>query len=63
MDAYIIGKLIKEFRVRKGYSQEELCYGLCAVSTLSRIESGIQAFPKAIFIVPVFSSNSSFFKP
>ncbi len=42
MDAYIIGKLIKEFRIRKGYSQEELCYGICAVSTLSRIESGNQ---------------------
>ncbi len=63
MDAYIIGKLIKEFCVRKGHSQEELCYGLCAVSTLSRIESGNQAFPKSTFIVPVFSSNSSFFKP
>ncbi len=42
MDAYTIGKLIKEFRIRNGYSQEELCYGLCAVSTLSRIERGDQ---------------------
>ncbi len=42
MDAYIIGKLIGEFRIRKGYSQEELCYGICSVSSMSRIESGKQ---------------------
>lgn len=39
----VFGKLIKEFRVRNSISQEELAYGLCAVSSLSRIESGEQA--------------------
>ena len=42
MEAYIVGGIIKEFRLRFNISQEELCDGLCAVSTLSRIESGKQ---------------------
>ena len=42
MEIYIIGKLIGEFRKRKKISQEELSFGICAVSTLSRIESGKQ---------------------
>lgn len=42
MDLYIIGKMIKEFRERQRISQEDLCDGLCAVSTLSRIETGKQ---------------------
>ncbi len=42
MDLYIIGKMIKEFRERRRISQEDLCDGLCAVSTLSRIETGKQ---------------------
>ena len=42
MDVYIIGKLIKEFRTRRKISQEELSFGLCAVSTLSKIENGKQ---------------------
>ncbi len=44
MDVYIIGQMIKEFRTRKLISQEDLCDGLCAVSTLSRIENA-QANP------------------
>ena len=42
MEIYIIGKLIGEFRKRKKISQEELSFGICAVSTLSKIESGKQ---------------------
>lgn len=42
MEIYRIGAKIKEERVRQKLSQEDLCYGICAVSTLSRIETGIQ---------------------
>lgn len=40
MDYYQIGLILKEFRIRHNISQEELCFGLCATSTLSRIENG-----------------------
>ena len=39
MEVYIIGQVIREFRTRFCISQEDLCDGLCAVSTLSRIEN------------------------
>lgn len=42
MNAYFIGEILKEYRTRFEISQEELSFGLCAVSTLSRIESGTQ---------------------
>ena len=42
MEIYRIGARIKEERVRQKLSQEDLCYGISAVSTLSRIETGIQ---------------------
>lgn len=42
METYLIGNILKENRIRLGISQEELCFDLCAVSTLSRIESGAQ---------------------
>lgn len=42
METYQIGTIIREERERRGISQEELCYGICAVVTLSRIENGIQ---------------------
>lgn len=42
MEIYRIGARIKEERIRQKLSQEDLCYGICAVSTLSRIETGIQ---------------------
>lgn len=35
-----IGELLKEYRVRYNVSQEDLSFELCAVSTLSQIESG-----------------------
>lgn len=34
------GRLIRAERMQKGWSQEELCGGVCAVSYLSKIESG-----------------------
>ena len=37
---YNIGTIIKEFRNRKNINQEDLCSNLCAISTLSKIESG-----------------------
>lgn len=37
---YPIGKMLHEYRTRKGVSQEQLCGTLIAVSTLSRIERG-----------------------
>lgn len=42
MELCLIGKSIKEFRTRLHISQEELCDDICAVSSLSRIESGQQ---------------------
>ncbi len=42
MEQYLIGKTIKEFRLRNRLSQEKLAGTLCAVSTLSRIENGDQ---------------------
>lgn len=36
----VTNELIKELRESKGISQEELCEGICARETLSRIESG-----------------------
>lgn len=42
MEVYLIGSYLKENRKRLKISQEELCYDLCEVSTLSRIERGLQ---------------------
>lgn len=42
MEIYGIGQKIREERVRQKFSQEELSYGICAVSTLSRLENGVQ---------------------
>lgn len=42
MNAYFIGEILKEYRTRFEISQEDLSFGLCAVSTLSRIENGTQ---------------------
>ncbi len=43
-----VGALIREARERQGYSQEEVCHGICTASTLSRIENGQQAPGKKI---------------
>lgn len=42
MEIYRVGERIKEERIRRNLSQEELCHGVCAVVTLSRIENGMQ---------------------
>ncbi len=39
---YFIGSLIKSEREKHRLSQEDLCFGICAVSTLSRIENNEQ---------------------
>ena len=44
MENYLIGNVLKEYRTRLKISQEDLCLDLCAVSTLSRIESGEDFF-------------------
>ena len=38
----IIGTMLKEFRKRNKITQEDLAFGLCAVSNLSRRENGGQ---------------------
>lgn len=42
MPKYYVGDFIRETRERRGYTQEELCYGICSVPSLSRIENGAQ---------------------
>lgn len=42
MGNYPVGRLIAEMRDRRGLSQEELSEGICAVSTLSKIENSVQ---------------------
>lgn len=42
MAYYTVGDLIRDARERQKYSQEELSYGICTSSTLSRIENGVQ---------------------
>ncbi|MEY8516954.1 helix-turn-helix transcriptional regulator [Lachnospiraceae bacterium 29-84] len=42
MTYYMVGDLIRDARERQNYSQEELSYGICTTSTLSRIENGVQ---------------------
>lgn len=42
MAYYTVGELIRDARERQKYSQEELSYGICTTSTLSRIENGLQ---------------------
>lgn len=39
-DSYV-GALIRTRRLERGYSQEGLCHGICAVSYLSKIEHGV----------------------
>ena len=42
MAVYEIGNYIHDMRVERGYSQEELCFGICSVGNLSKIENGIR---------------------
>lgn len=42
MALYIVGDFLKETRIRKGYTQEEVSFGICTPASLSRIENGVQ---------------------
>lgn len=42
MALYLVGDYIKETRMRKGYTQEEVSFGICTTASLSRIENGLQ---------------------
>lgn len=42
MSSYYIGDFIRDTRIRKGYTQEQLCRGVCTSASLSRIENGAQ---------------------
>ena len=48
MAIYMIGDFIKETRKRKGYTQEEVSFGICTPASLSRIENGMQTPGKFI---------------
>ena len=42
MAIYMVGDFIREKRLRKGYTQEEVSFGICTTASLSRIENGLQ---------------------
>lgn len=42
MAVYVVGDFLRETRLRKGYTQEEVSYGICTPVSLSRIENGMQ---------------------
>ena len=49
MAKYALSNVIYENRVRRKITQEELCYGICAPVTLSRIENGMQMPRRKIY--------------
>lgn len=42
MAVYVVGDFLRETMLRKGYTQEEVSYGICTPASLSRIENGAQ---------------------
>ena len=42
MAVYVVGDFLRETRIRKGYTQEEVSYGICTTASLSRIENDAQ---------------------
>lgn len=42
MAVYVVGDFLRETRLRKGYTQEEVSNGICTTASLSRIENGAQ---------------------
>ena len=42
MAVYVVGDFLRETRLRKGYTQEEVSYGICTPASLSRIENVAQ---------------------
>lgn len=49
MPTYGMGEAIREMRMRLGYTQEELAYGICTTGTLSKIENGRSIISKRVF--------------
>lgn len=49
MDKFV-GVLIRKERIRRNFSQEGLCHGICAVSYLSKIEKGIADASEEILV-------------
>lgn len=49
MPTYGMGNAIREMRMRLGYTQEELAYGICTTGTLSKIENGKAIVSKRVF--------------
>lgn len=49
MPTYGMGNAMREVRMRLGYTQEELAYGICTVGTLSKIENGRAVISKQVF--------------
>lgn len=49
MALFVTGTILKELRKNLNLSQEELCYGVCAVSTLSKIENNVQSPSRTVF--------------
>ena len=48
MSNYTIGEVLRDLRERQKYSQEEVSYGICTPSTLSRTENVLQIPGKKI---------------
>lgn len=48
MPNYFIGDFIRDTRIRRGYTQEQLSFGICTTPSLSRIENGAQTPGKHI---------------
>ena len=48
-----IGELIRANRSKMGITQEELCFGVCSVGNLSKIENGEQVPTRAKFEAPM----------
>ena len=42
MAVYVVGDFLRETRLRKGYTQEQVSYGICTPASLLRIENGAQ---------------------
>lgn len=53
MAVYVVGDFLRETRMRKGYTQEEVSYGICTTASLSRIENGAQK-PGRIILEKLF---------
>lgn len=62
MELYLIGRILREFRIRRGLTQEDLA-DICSLATISRIENGNQVpsrrLVEALFHKMGFSSPSN----